>query len=115
LIITRPPNFKFRSGDYLYIRLPTIAKYEWHPFTISSAPELKDELWVHIRSLGNWTNKIYDYFQELSQNGRSASVFGADAFKAFSPETKYERKMSNLGLIYLYLCFCVIIDNILFG
>ena len=97
LIITRPPNFKFCSGDYLFIKIPTIASYEWHPFTISSAPELKDELWLHIRSLGNWTNKIYDYFQDLSQQGRSASVFGPNALNSLSPETKYERKMSNLG------------------
>ena len=41
LIITRPPNFKFRSGDYIFIKIPTIARFEWHPFTISSAPELQ--------------------------------------------------------------------------
>ena len=41
LIITRPPNFKFRSGDYIFIKIPAIARFEWHPFTISSAPELK--------------------------------------------------------------------------
>jgi len=41
LVITRPPNFKFKCGDYIFINIPKIAKYEWHPFTISSAPEVK--------------------------------------------------------------------------
>ncbi len=41
LIITRPQNFKFKPGDYVFVNIPEIAFHEWHPFTISSAPELK--------------------------------------------------------------------------
>ena len=29
----------YRAGDYIFVLIPEIAKYEWHPFTISSAPE----------------------------------------------------------------------------
>uniref|UniRef100_A0A672MEG1 NADPH oxidase 5 n=1 Tax=Sinocyclocheilus grahami TaxID=75366 RepID=A0A672MEG1_SINGR len=36
LVIKRPPFFHFKPGDYVYINIPVIAKYEWHPFTISS-------------------------------------------------------------------------------
>lgn len=39
LVIRRPPNFDFHPGDYVFVRIPKIAKSEWHPFTISSAPE----------------------------------------------------------------------------
>lgn len=39
LVIKRPLHFDFHSGDYVFINIPAIAKYEWHPFTISSAPE----------------------------------------------------------------------------
>ena len=39
LVIERPPNFKFRPGDYVYVNIPSIARDEWHPFSISSAPE----------------------------------------------------------------------------
>lgn len=39
LVIKRPQFFHFKPGDYVYINIPEIAKYEWHPFTISSAPE----------------------------------------------------------------------------
>lgn len=38
-MIKRPQFFHFKPGDYVYINIPVIAKYEWHPFTISSAPE----------------------------------------------------------------------------
>ncbi|XP_034144003.1 NADPH oxidase 5 isoform X2 [Esox lucius] len=64
LVIKRPPFFHFKPGDYVYINIPNIAKYEWHPFTISSAPEQPDTLWLHIRSMGQWTNRLYEYFRQ---------------------------------------------------
>lgn len=39
LVIKRPPHFDFHPGDYVFVNIPVIANYEWHPFTISSAPE----------------------------------------------------------------------------
>ncbi|XP_068452623.1 NADPH oxidase 5 [Clinocottus analis] len=64
LVIKRPQFFTFRPGDYVYVNIPTIAKYEWHPFTISSAPEQSESLWLHIRSMGQWTNRLYEYFRQ---------------------------------------------------
>ena len=39
LIIKRPHNFNFAPGDWVFVKIPAIARFEWHPFTISSAPE----------------------------------------------------------------------------
>ncbi|XP_056272236.1 NADPH oxidase 5 isoform X2 [Pseudoliparis swirei] len=64
LVIRRPQFFHFKPGDYVYINIPTIAKYEWHPFTVSSAPEQSESLWLHIRSMGQWTNRLYEYFRQ---------------------------------------------------
>ncbi|XP_029870877.1 NADPH oxidase 5 [Aquila chrysaetos chrysaetos] len=64
LVIERPQFFHYKPGDYIYLNIPAIATYEWHPFTISSAPEQQETLWLHIRSLGQWTNKLYEYFQQ---------------------------------------------------
>ncbi|XP_053652092.1 NADPH oxidase 5 isoform X1 [Cherax quadricarinatus] len=63
LVIKRPPQFHFHPGDYVFISIPEIAKYEWHPFTISSAPEQEDVVWLHIRAVGQWTNRLYAYFE----------------------------------------------------
>ncbi|XP_013878453.1 NADPH oxidase 5 isoform X2 [Austrofundulus limnaeus] len=64
LVIRRPQFFHFKPGDYIYINIPKIAKYEWHPFTISSAPEQSDTMWLHVRSMGQWTNRLYEYFKQ---------------------------------------------------
>jgi ferredoxin-NADP reductase len=39
LVIFRPKYFKFKAGDYIHIQIPVISSTEYHPFTISSAPE----------------------------------------------------------------------------
>lgn len=49
-----PRGFSWAPGDYAFLRIPGIARHEWHPFTISSAEE-SGALTFHIRSLGNWT------------------------------------------------------------
>ncbi|KAJ8036591.1 NADPH oxidase 5 [Holothuria leucospilota] len=64
LIVTRPPSFRFKPGDYIFIQIPEIATYEWHPFTISSAPEQQGKISMHIRSDGNWTTRLYSFFEE---------------------------------------------------
>lgn len=64
LVIRRPPHFYFRPGDYVFVNIPAIAKYEWHPFTLSSAPEQEDYMWLHIRGVGEWTNQLYGYFEK---------------------------------------------------
>ncbi|XP_074141319.1 NADPH oxidase 5 [Sminthopsis crassicaudata] len=63
LVIKRPSFFNYKPGDYVYLNIPAIAKYEWHPFTISSAPEQRDTIWLHVRSQGRWTNRLYEYFK----------------------------------------------------
>jgi len=52
-----PPDFKPRPGDYAFLRIPHLARYEWHPFTISGAPG-GDRLCFHIRSEGDWTKSL---------------------------------------------------------
>ncbi|KAH8285546.1 hypothetical protein KR054_010852 [Drosophila jambulina] len=78
LVIKRPLHFNFRPGDYVFVNIPAIANYEWHPFTISSAPEQEDYMWLHIRTVGEWTNRLYRYFereqQKLQQGGSSQEV-----------------------------------------
>jgi predicted ferric reductase len=63
LEIERPAGFSFGAGDYVFLRIPAIARHEWHPFTISSAPE-RAALDFHVRSLGNWTSALRRHVEE---------------------------------------------------
>lgn len=57
VVLERPADFAFHPGDYLFLRVPSIARHEWHPFTVTSAPESAG-LTVHVRALGNWTSAL---------------------------------------------------------
>lgn len=74
LVIKRPSHFYFRPGDYVFVNIPAIAKYEWHPFTLSSAPEQEDYMWLHIRGVGEWTNRLYSYFEKEQARLHSGEV-----------------------------------------
>ncbi len=55
LLIRKPVNWAYSTGDWVSLNVPSISKHEWHAFTISSAPELPDLFSLHIRAVGPWT------------------------------------------------------------
>lgn len=61
--ITKPEGFKYKSGMYLFLQCPEISSFEWHPFSITSAPD-DPFLSVHIRTLGDWTAEMKKIFFE---------------------------------------------------
>ncbi|KAK1667423.1 hypothetical protein QYE76_055582 [Lolium multiflorum] len=61
LHMKKPPGFKYKSGMYLFVKCPDVSPFEWHPFSITSAPG-DDYLSVHIRTLGDWTSELRDLF-----------------------------------------------------
>ncbi|WP_455383033.1 EF-hand domain-containing protein [Salinispira pacifica] len=65
LALHRPDNFTFNPGDYLFLRIPSISRFEWHPFTISSGPERSGEVTVHVRGLGDWTKALHKTFSRV--------------------------------------------------
>jgi predicted ferric reductase len=72
----KPAGFEHRAGDYAYLRLPDIASHEWHPFTISSAPE-RAELTFHVRTLGDFTRSLYDLAEQRADLARAVGVGNA--------------------------------------
>ncbi|KAI3430089.1 uncharacterized protein J3R85_008383 [Psidium guajava] len=38
ITMSKPQGFKYRSGQYIFLQCPTISPFEWHPFSITSAP-----------------------------------------------------------------------------
>ncbi|TKY66041.1 putative respiratory burst oxidase-like protein H [Spatholobus suberectus] len=66
LYMTKPPGFKYKSGMYIFVKCPDISSFEWHPFSITSAPG-DDYLSVHIRTLGDWTTELKNTFTQACE------------------------------------------------
>ncbi|XP_004011475.2 NADPH oxidase 3 [Ovis aries] len=54
-------DFKMAPGQYVLIQCPSISTLEWHPFTLTSAPQ-EDFFSVHIRAVGDWTEALCKAF-----------------------------------------------------
>ncbi|XP_017794538.1 PREDICTED: NADPH oxidase 5 [Habropoda laboriosa] len=101
LVIKRPPHFNYHPGDYIFVNIPIIARYEWHPFTISSAPEQEDYIWLHIRAVGEWTNSLYSYFEKEQMKLQRNNMFpiesssNANISANILPNKKYNLSLSE--------------------
>lgn len=57
-------NFQYSSGQYVFICIPCIDPFEWHPFSLSSSPHMPT-LTLHIRVQGDWTQKLFSHVKRL--------------------------------------------------
>ncbi len=62
-------GFDYNPGQYIYLCLPELSYLEWHPFSISSAPKMKN-VTLHIRRSGNWTSSLY----KLAEQGKEVDI-----------------------------------------
>ncbi|OAY48068.1 respiratory burst oxidase homolog protein C [Manihot esculenta] len=82
LHMSKPPGFRYKSGQYMFVNCAAVSPFEWHPFSITSAPG-DDYLSVHIRTLGDWTRQLKTVFSQVCQppdTGKSG-LLRADGFQ----------------------------------
>ncbi|XP_042496321.1 respiratory burst oxidase homolog protein C-like [Macadamia integrifolia] len=79
LHMTKPQGFKYKSGQYMFVNCAAVSAFEWHPFSITSAPG-DDYLSVHIRTLGDWTRQLKTVFSQVCQppTGGKSGLLRAD-------------------------------------
>lgn len=51
------PSFVFKPGQYVQLNCPDVSFLQWHPFTITSAPE-EGFVSVHVKVVGTWTRQL---------------------------------------------------------
>ncbi|CAN1858526.1 Respiratory burst oxidase homolog protein B [Linum perenne] len=75
LQMAKPQGFRYSSGQYVFVNCPAVSPFEWHPFSITSAPG-DDYLSVHIRTLGDWTGQLKSVFAKVCQPPSSSNQSG---------------------------------------
>ncbi|XP_077226750.1 respiratory burst oxidase protein F isoform X4 [Tasmannia lanceolata] len=66
LQMSKPAAFRYKSGQYMFVQCPAVSPFEWHPFSITSAPG-DDFLSIHVRQLGDWTQELKRVFSEACE------------------------------------------------
>ena len=68
-----------RAGQYVFLSCPEVSYFQWHPFTLTSAPE-EDYLSVHIRVVGDFTTALAKAlgcdFPDKMDNGKIDALAG---------------------------------------
>ncbi|KAK3119038.1 hypothetical protein QOZ80_9BG0712690 [Eleusine coracana subsp. coracana] len=64
LHFSKPQGFRYKSGQYIFVNCAAVSPFQWHPFSITSAPQ-DNYVSVHIRTLGDWTRELKTVFSKV--------------------------------------------------
>ncbi|ROW14703.1 hypothetical protein VPNG_03748 [Cytospora leucostoma] len=80
------PSFKYKAGQWLFLQLPSVSKYQWHPFTITSCP-YDPYVSIHVRQVGDFTRALGDAI--------GAGAAQAKLYEGVDPMGMYEVALQN--------------------
>lgn len=79
----RKEKTKTRAGQYIFLCCPEVSIWQYHPFTLTSAPE-EDFISVHVRIVGNFTKAL-------------AKALGCDDSKMIEPGKKQRSEIMSMA------------------
>ncbi|KDO33278.1 hypothetical protein SPRG_19396 [Saprolegnia parasitica CBS 223.65] len=57
----------YRAGDVVYLKVPSVSKTQWHPFSVASTPlHTPGSLTVYIKTLGEWSGQVHEYVRQCT-------------------------------------------------
>jgi dual oxidase len=77
----------YKAGQYVFVQVPHISRFQWHPFTVSTY--MNNRMQVHVKADGDWTSQLRD----LAKKGEKTRIkigldgpFGAPAQRFYDFE-----------------------------
>jgi NADPH oxidase len=87
------PSFRYKAGQWLFLQVPSVSKYQWHPFTITSCP-YDPYVSVHIRQVGDFTRALGD---AVGAGGAQAKLYeGVDPLGMYEVALQNGQQMPEL-------------------
>lgn len=57
----------YTPTSILFVKIPSISKFQWHPFSIISSSNMDDEkLSIMVKCQGLWTNSLYEMIESMA-------------------------------------------------
>lgn len=111
----KKPSMTYKSGQWLFLQVPAISNYQWHPFTITSCPS-DPYVSVHIRQVGDFTGElaevlgvnndekmvgmdpsaVWEHWDIAYQNGRSMPALKIDGPYGAPAEDVFDNQIAVL-------------------
>lgn len=70
-------SWRYQAGQYVFLQVPELSFFQWHPFTISSC--IDDKLQLHIKTDGDWTGQLRHLPTDIEVHVGIDGPFGAPA------------------------------------
>ncbi|XP_010248638.1 PREDICTED: ferric reduction oxidase 8, mitochondrial [Nelumbo nucifera] len=70
LILSKHPRLKYTPTSIIFLKIPSISKFQWHPFSIISSSCVDDDtISIIIRCEGQWTSTLYNTIHAALDSG----------------------------------------------
>ncbi|KAK3227940.1 hypothetical protein Dsin_007802 [Dipteronia sinensis] len=64
LTLPKDPSLKFTPTSVIFMKIPSISKFQWHSFSITSSSSIDDHtMSVILKREGEWTSSLYNMVQ----------------------------------------------------
>ena len=71
VVIERPVGFHYLPGQYAMIKIPSMSKLQWHPFSFTSSPLDSRVLTFHIGMKGDYTTDLRKRLEKIVPAGNT--------------------------------------------
>ncbi|XP_016651074.1 PREDICTED: ferric reduction oxidase 8, mitochondrial [Prunus mume] len=69
LILPKDPGLKYTPTSIIFVKVPSISKYEWHSFSITSCSRVDENtMSIMIKSEGSWTSSLSHMIQTRQES-----------------------------------------------
>ncbi|CAH7673330.1 NADPH oxidase A [Phakopsora pachyrhizi] len=90
----KKPSFQYVAGQWLFFQMPEVSSWQWHPFTISSAPD-DPYISIHVRQVGDFTRAVGE---RLGATPQLAATLTADVKKGKLGENARDGEFVDISM-----------------
>ncbi|XP_015577794.1 ferric reduction oxidase 8, mitochondrial [Ricinus communis] len=101
LILPKDPSLKYTPTSVIHMKIPSISKFQWHSFSITSSSNIDERtISLIIRGTGGWTSSLYNMIQaELDSNADQMSCIPTAIQGPYGPASVDFLRYDSLLLI----------------
>ncbi|XP_068665198.1 ferric reduction oxidase 8, mitochondrial-like isoform X2 [Aristolochia californica] len=101
LTFPKLPNLSYTPSSIIFIKISTLSRLQWHPFSICSCSTVdNNKISVIIKSQGQWTNDLYNLIEaQLESDGGKKTCLPVAVEGPYGPPSIFYQRYDSLLLI----------------
>ncbi|XP_068652314.1 ferric reduction oxidase 8, mitochondrial-like [Aristolochia californica] len=101
LTFPKLPNLSYTPSSIIFIKIPTLSRLQWHPFSICSCSTVdKDKISVIIKCQGQWTNDLHNMIDaQLESDGGHKTCLPIAVEGPYGPASIFYQRYDSLLLV----------------